>query len=221
MQIRTYIGIASLAFLVLGPALAHFRIVPPMVGLSLFMLAALLGLVTSCWGIISAMKQGSLATYLPSVMGLPAIALVMVGALSARGHPRINDISTDLTEPPKLSRAEAYPESFKKIVAKHYADLKPLNLTEAPAAAFDRAVTLAKSRADWSVDRVDKEALVFEGKAETKLFRFVDDFVVRVRKSKDGSGAVVDMRSRSRDGKGDLGKNAARIRGFLADLKGK
>jgi len=40
----------------------------------------------------------------------------------------------------------------------------------------------------------------------------VDDISVRVRES--GGGAVVDIRSKSRDGKGDMGANAARIRAF-------
>jgi len=37
---------------------------------------------------------------------------------------------------------------------------------------------------------------------------------VRVRVRGDGSGSHVDLRSRSRDGRGDLGANAARIRSF-------
>ncbi len=216
MQIRTYIGIASLVLLFLGPALAHFEVVPPLAGFGVFLLAALLGMVTSVWGIVVAVKTGSAAAYLPSALGLPAIALVVVGAMGARGHPRINDISTDLADPPKLSRAAEYPEAFKKIVAKHYDDLKPLVIAQPAEAVFDKALALAKSRDDWAVTREDKQALVIEGTSKTRLFRFTDDWIVRIRKR--DAGCVVDMRSRSRDGKGDLGKNAARIRAFFGDL---
>jgi len=52
--------------------------------------------------------------------------------------------------------------------------------------------------------------------ATSDLCRFHDDFAVRVRP--DDGGAVVDMRSKSRDGKGDLGANAERIRSFLVDI---
>ena len=45
------------------------------------------------------------------------------------------------------------------------------------------------------------------------LFKFVDDIVIRV--VADGSGAILDLRSKSRDGKGDLGVNAGRIVAFL------
>jgi len=50
----------------------------------------------------------------------------------------------------------------------------------------------------------------------TSIFGFVDDVVVRVRPAEGGS--VVDVRSRSRDGKGDVGANAARIRAFRAEI---
>jgi uncharacterized protein (DUF1499 family) len=49
------------------------------------------------------------------------------------------------------------------------------------------------------------------------VFRFVDDVLVRVRPA-DGGGALVDVRSKSRDGRGDLGVNAARIRAFAEKL---
>ena len=44
-----------------------------------------------------------------------------------------------------------------------------------------------------------------------------DDFVVEVR-PQDG-GSVVQMRSKSRDGKGDVGANAARIKAFFEKLR--
>src|SRR3546814_20390161 len=44
-----------------------------------------------------------------------------------------------------------------------------------------------------------------------------DEVVIRVAPTE--TGAVVDLRSRSRIGRGDLGTNAARIRSFLDDLR--
>jgi uncharacterized protein (DUF1499 family) len=49
------------------------------------------------------------------------------------------------------------------------------------------------------------------------VFNFRDDFVIRIRPQR--SGTRVDMRSRSREGKTDLGVNAARIRAFLGELR--
>jgi uncharacterized protein (DUF1499 family) len=45
----------------------------------------------------------------------------------------------------------------------------------------------------------------------------VDDIRVRVRPS--GEGSVVDVRSKSRVGRGDVGANAARIRAFEQALR--
>jgi uncharacterized protein (DUF1499 family) len=51
----------------------------------------------------------------------------------------------------------------------------------------------------------------------SRVFRFIDDVVVRVRP--EGSGSRIDMRSKSRVGKGDLGANAARIEDFMLALR--
>jgi len=56
-----------------------------------------------------------------------------------------------------------------------------------------------------------------EAVAVSRVFRFADDIVVRIRPSADG-GSRVDIRSRSRDGKGDLGVNAQRIDNLLTIL---
>jgi uncharacterized protein (DUF1499 family) len=48
-------------------------------------------------------------------------------------------------------------------------------------------------------------------------FGFVDDIVIRVEPV--GSRSRVDMRSHARQGRGDLGVNAARIRRYMAELK--
>jgi uncharacterized protein (DUF1499 family) len=109
-----------------------------------------------------------------------------------------------------------YPEAFKQVVQEAYPDLKPLRLAEPPDRAFERALRLAKQRPGWEVGFDNVTGRVFEGVVTSSIFGFKDDFVVRVRP--DGTGSVVDMRSKSRDGKGDLGANAERIRAFLRDL---
>jgi uncharacterized protein (DUF1499 family) len=49
------------------------------------------------------------------------------------------------------------------------------------------------------------------------LYGFKDDMVVRITPTENG--ARVDVRSKSRLGRSDLGQNAKRIRRFLAELK--
>jgi hypothetical protein len=50
----------------------------------------------------------------------------------------------------------------------------------------------------------------------TIYFGFTDDIVTRV--TADGAGSRVDIRSHSRQGGGDSGVNAARVRKYLAAL---
>lgn len=134
-------------------------------------------------------------------------------------YPRINDIATDLDDPPDfpIGKPRAYPRRFKAIVRQHYPDLAPLRLDRPAGEVFAAACRLADHRERWSVTSADHEGGLLQGVAVTRLLRFRDDFVVRVRG--DGDGAVVDMRSRSRIGKSDLGANAARIRAFFTDLE--
>jgi uncharacterized protein (DUF1499 family) len=45
--------------------------------------------------------------------------------------------------------------------------------------------------------------------------RSFDDFVIQVRPAPDGTGSLIEMRSKSRDGIGDFGVNYKRIRMFF------
>jgi uncharacterized protein (DUF1499 family) len=56
-----------------------------------------------------------------------------------------------------------------------------------------------------------------EAIATSLLFGFKDDVVVRIASAPNGT--KVDIRSKSRVGRHDIGMNAKRIRAFLAKLK--
>ena len=63
----------------------------------------------------------------------------------------------------------------------------------------------------------DPQAGRIEASQASFWFGFVDDIVIRVGAA--GAGSRVDMRSLSRQGRGDLGVNAKRIRAYMAALK--
>jgi uncharacterized protein (DUF1499 family) len=67
------------------------------------------------------------------------------------------------------------------------------------------------------VASVDPAGGTLLARETSTIFRFVDDVVVRVRPAA-GGGSIVDVRSKSRVGRGDIGANAARIRRFAAEL---
>jgi uncharacterized protein (DUF1499 family) len=222
------IAIAAAAACVLGPLAAHFGVAPPLGGFFAFVIGGAVGLFDSVAGLVT-LRRGAYRRGVATILlgGIPA--LLLIGAsVRGFGKPAINDIATDLTEPPNLLYAQGqpgntgrdmvYPEAFKDVVRSAYPDLKPLQLAEPPDEAFARALRLAQERPEWEVGFVNGSGRVFEGVATSWIFGFKDDFVVRVRP--DGAGSLVDMRSKSRDGKGDLGANAERIRSFLKDLSG-
>lgn len=77
---------------------------------------------------------------------------------------------------------------------------------------------VARQEARWTLSTEDKGGGVLEGVSVTRFWRFKDDFVVRLTEDEDG--VRVDMRSRSRIGKGDLGVNAARIHDYFEAVAG-
>jgi hypothetical protein len=137
----------------------------------------------------------------------------------------INDVSTDVEDPPPLDGRDGSvaggPEMTGKRrdkVRRGYPELLGgLFLKLQPAAAFQLALTRAQAQAGWSVGRIASTEGLFTAVAVTRLLRFRDDITIRVRPAAGGSR--LDVRSRSRLGRDDLGANAARIRRFFADLR--
>ena len=68
-----------------------------------------------------------------------------------------------------------------------------------------------------SIVKADPQAGVIDAYDKSFWFGFADDVAIRVTATDNGSR--VDIRSGSRQGRGDFGVNAARVRGFLTALK--
>lgn len=144
----------------------------------------------------------------------------------ARSVPPIHDISTDTENPPAFvavaerRRGAPNPAAYDgpEVAAqqkKGYPDLGPLTLPAPP----DRALAAAEAAArklGWEIVAVVPAEGRLEATATTPWFGFKDDVVVRLTPA--GTGSRVDVRSKSRVGRSDLGANAKRIRAFLAEL---
>ena len=229
------LGIVALVAVVVGGLAGHQEWVPGFVGFRVFGLGLLLGVVTLLAGLVGIARTaaGSGRTGRPratrgALVGAALTLLLIVMAAPGRNLPAINDISTDLEHPPAFEAAALEPanrgrdltypgEAFAAQQRRGYPDLRPLHVPGDPGAAYDAALAAAK-RLGWTIVADDRARLRFEAYEETSFFHFVDDVVVRVRI--DGDGSIVDVRSKSRDGKGDLGANAARIRRLFAEIEG-
>ncbi len=84
-------------------------------------------------------------------------------------------------------------------------------------AVWEAALALAAERPRWTVVEADPRAGLLRAESRTLLWRFVDDVTVRVRLDEVGMTRV-DVESRSRVGRADLGVNARRIARFLHAL---
>jgi uncharacterized protein (DUF1499 family) len=142
-------------------------------------------------------------------------------------YPPMHDITTDFTNPPSLDFAAAarqaelgappaYPGAeTAALQQKFYPGIAPAMLDLPPAQAFDTALAVARARG-WTILVADTAAGVIDGYDRSFWFGFTDDIAIRVTASE--SGSRVDIRSASRQGRGDFGVNATRVRAYLAML---
>jgi uncharacterized protein (DUF1499 family) len=165
-----------------------------------------------------------------------AIAAVFVGVavpgvpyLAQRASdaaPRINEVSTDTDNPPAF--VAILPLRAGSSIAPTYGgadtarrqhegfpDIAPVHLAMPALDAFARVEIVAEAMG-WTVVAAVPSQGRLEAVAETAWFGLKDDVVVRV--TEDGTGARVDIRSKSRIGGFDRGMNGRRVREFLRRL---
>jgi uncharacterized protein (DUF1499 family) len=205
---------AVIALLVIvGPLGAFSGALSPGTGFRLFFAGGALALVCAIAlggaAAIAALRNSPWRAQALRAAGVPVV--VTLGLV---------DVTTDLADPPMYSTGpaagEVYPEVFVEWQRDAYPGLRSLRSAEPPEAVFARALEVARRSPSWQVVREDPSSGLIEAVATTRIFRFQDDIVIRVRADADGS--VLDLRSRSRLGRGDLGANAARIETFLSEL---
>ena len=167
---------------------------------------------------------GSAAT----VVLFSGIAIAVPLTMMNRGSsvPPIHDISTDLVNPPEFVaivplRADApnpvayEGEASAAMQRQAYPDIKTLTYMQ-PKAELVKAAVQAAENLGWEMVNTDANTGLIEATDTTTWFGFKDDVVVRIEDK--GDKRIVDIRSKSRMGASDLGKNAERIRGFIKEL---
>ena len=195
---------------------------PFRVGFGMFAAAMFLGLAAAGAGAIglalARLRTGSLRFFIPALlMGIATAAVPLEHLRRVKTLPYINDITTDTESPPQFSQPRTYQAHFAELQRIGYPDLRPLELAVPPAQAYARALKAAREQG-WEIAGADEKAGRIEAEATTRWFGFKDDIVIRVVPA--GGGSRIDMRSRSRIGRSDLGANAARIRDFQRTVLG-
>lgn len=209
---RIAIGLAALAaaaLLLSGPGM-RLGLWPYQAGLLLLLAAGIAGVAGAVLALVGLCIPGVRKANFPWLLAALALGAGSASApleflRQARSVPPINDISTDLANP-----------AFAEQQRKAYPDIQPLELAEDPATAYSRALAAAEAMG-WEIVRKDPAAGRIEAVATSAWFGFKDDVVVRVAPATRGSR--VDVRSKSRVGRSDIGTNARRIRAYLQHLK--
>lgn len=160
-----------------------------------------------------------IAWYIPTTFQAPA----------GQAYPGIHDVSTDLVDIPQYVavlplRADApnttvyggsrnmTPERNAQLQREAYPDLVPRYYEASEEEMFERALA-AVGKMGWELVDADPDGGYIEATATTFWFRFKDDVVIRIRPL--GPQTVVDARSLSRVGGGDVGTNAKRLQKFF------
>mgnify|MGYP003386293137 CR=1 FL=1 len=116
----------------------------------------------------------------------------------------------DARNPPEYLGGEVTEQQLKA-----YPDIRTLALKASPAQAFTAANEVVKSMG-WDVAAAVENDGRIEATDTTFWYGFKDDVVIRIRP--EGTGSRLDLGSKSRVGRSDIGTNAARIRKFVTAL---
>jgi uncharacterized protein (DUF1499 family) len=225
-------GLLAITLIAVGIIGAHFYIVPPITGFGLFAFGFLLSIIGSVVGLLAifltrtpARRAGRNRALAGTIICLAIAIPLIVTIVRSSKYPAINDITTDFDNPPEFVFAQKLqpdPNRDMKYDKGTYADrqqagygpIGPIKERLEPSAEFERVREVAQKVPTWKITYTDTTKNTLEAVSTSRLFHFQDDVVIQIRPTPDGE-SLVEMRSKSRDGKGDFGVNARRIRRFF------
>ncbi len=190
--------------------------------------AAIIGGIAGAIGFFRMQESGknvTIAGFTAMIIGVAALSNFGYWYLEVqKGYPPIHDITTDTQNPPQfdaivpLRRDAPNPPEYihddgpAEAQKEFYEELETLNVSLDYDEAYDRALATAREM-PWQVVGENKAEGRIEAYHKLAWFGFIDDVVIRVDTTETGS--KIDVRSKSRIGRGDLGVNAKRIKSYL------
>jgi len=228
----------SLQAALVGLVLHRFTSFPTPATLNLFAVAyagAGVALLCSIIAFIAIWRRGDGGARQAVAGFLVSFAMLAVPLASLPDYlnlPKINDVTTDPTTPPpfrELARARVagmnssvYPGAeFARLQSAAYPDLQPMQFERTVEDAYEIVRSSAR-RLRWEI--VSEEPPGARGRSgfieavdRTMFLGFRDDVAIRV--TGDRTRARLDVRSASRYGRHDLGRNANRVRALFKEVQ--
>lgn len=226
-----WFALAGIVFIVIGLLLPRIGLSPmmAMLAITLGSLSIIIGAVCGALGLIRSRGTGAGASpnmaWLAIVLGV-AVVLNTGMMMGGAGGAPIHDISTDTEDPPEFvevaklrsegdNPAEYSGPETAAMQKEAYPDIETIVLRDPRSFVFETALEVAEDMG-WEIVAQDAAAGRIEATATTPFVGFKDDVVIRLRTR--NADTVVDVRSKSRFGRGDMGVNAARVREFTQKL---
>lgn len=234
-------SLTSLFFLLIvgaGAAGAEFGFFSPLFGLYV----ALAGLTLHSLLFLAAMfsaskpkKYRNSSPWLAVLFGLPCIGALGYGGYLSYQHP-IPDLATDTSNPPKfdfpVARFEVtegkefagkpelldrkYPVEYGVTQAEKYPSLTGIKMGLPPSVELLASIAKAVRAAhpNWVLQLMDKEKLHLEFDAEAPYLKYMTEVAIDLRKEGKDSTSI-ELRSRSRYGRFDMGYNFHQLSALL------
>jgi len=178
-------------------------------------------------------RPGTARVMFAVCMSFAILAAPLLFWVWMRDYPMISDVTTDFSNPPPFyavarlrgpgSNSVAYGgERTADEQARAYPDIRPMQVGRASGEVFALVVDALK-RLKMEVEReeVPEEEAgtpgIVEAVDRTLIMGFYEDVAIRV--SGDAERARVDIRSASRFGSGDMGRNAERVREIIKEIQ--
>lgn len=234
----TRIALFSAALILSALFLHRLLSIPTPVALNLVKLSFLGGFISLALALVASIRiwrvggRGGARVFAGVVIALLVIGWPVPHLATIRQLPEINDLTTDTQSPPafrKLAQERApdandpnYPGAgFAEAQARAYPDLRPLLINRSVAEAYELTADALRRQ---SMIIVNEEPPgegfpatgIIEAYDRTLIWGFYDDVVVRV--TGNNRTARIDLRSASRYGRHDFGRNTERLRRLLKEI---
>lgn len=233
----TRIALFSAALVLSALFLHRLFSIPTPVALNLVKLSILGGFISLALAFIASVRiwrvgaAGGARVFMGVLIALAVIGWPLPQLATIRDKPEINDLTTDTKSPPpfkKLAAARArdannptYPGvAFAEAQMRAYPDLRSLQINRSVAEAYEiSADALRRQRLSIVNEEPpgeDSATGLIEAYDRTPIWGFYDDVAIRV--TGNSQTAQIDVRSASRYGAHDLGRNTERIRRLLKEI---